>query len=715
MNRGNPAACVVVLALLSAGAARSAHALGTAFTYQGQLQQSGSAAIGPCDLQFMLFDAAGGGAPPTGGNQIGNTAAADNVQVSNGLFTLPLDFGAAAFNMGSDRWLQIAVRCPAGSGSYQTLAPRQPLTPAPFAVFANTVADGSVSSTKLAPGAVTTSQLATNAVTSAQVADGTITMNDLANGAVSTTKIGDGQVTAAKLVAPLRLSSAIAQSSFGVLDGVSTGLNSVGVSGMANNGSNAFGVIGVANAGFGVFGSSTTGTGVLGQRSGNAAARGVGNTGAAVVGESDSGEGVRGTSQNGIGVLGQGEADPGVKGTSDEDGVYGLSTGNSDAGVHGAADAAGAAGVLGDSTAGSGVVGQSDNGVGVKGLSGGDDGVYGESTVSKGYGVHGVANTGDARGVFGESTDGSGVYGSSTNGIAVIGIGGVIGLTGFPTKSDGIGVQGVTNFGQGDSADAIGVRGIATSGTGVRGLSTTGTGVYGKSEAASSFTLAGAVGECTGNNGIGVRGVANAGTNAWGTFGESAHGVGVVAQSQDGGLFLGRAADGASKFRVTSAGTVFADGSYNCGLNIAPCFNTGIGADLAERVDTTEALHPGDLVEIDPVHADHYRLTATAQSTLVAGVVSTTPGMTMNNNDLTDNDGGVRTDTRPLLALVGKVPVKATTEGGAIRPGDLLVASSTPGHAMKAVPNPAVGSIVGKALEPLAVGNGVIKMLVMLR
>jgi hypothetical protein len=168
------------------------------------------------------------------------------------------------------------------------------------------------------------------------------------------------------------------------------------------------------------------------------------------------------------------------------------------------------------------------------------------------------------------------------------------------------------------------------------------------------------------------------------------------------------------KFRVTAAGTVFADGSYNCGLN-SSCFNSGIGADLAERIDTTEALHPGDLIEIDPERTDHYRLASTAYSTLVAGIVSTTPGMTMNNNDLADNDEGVRTDTRPLLALVGKVPVKATAEGGAIRPGDLLVASSTPGHAMKAASSPAVGSVVGKALEPLDSGSGSIKMLVMLR
>ena len=443
---------------------QGAAALGTAFTYQGQLQQSGSPATGPCDFQFMLFDAAGSGSPPTGGNQIGNPAAADGVQVSNGLFTLPLDFGAAAFSTGSDRWLQIAVRCPAGSGSYQTLAPRQPVTPAPFALFASTVADGSVSSAKLAAGAVTTSQLATNAVTSAQIADGTITMNDLADAAVSTTKIGDGQVTAAKLAAPLRLTGTVAHSFVGVFDGISTGLNSVGVSGTANNGTTAYGLYGVAAAGFGVVGSSTSGTGVFG--------------------ESTNSDGVTGSSLN--------------------------------------------------------------NGVGVRGMSRGNDGVYGQSTLSNnGYGVHGVAQSGaDARGVFGESTYGTGVYGSSINSTGVIGSGGTIGVFGVPLQSDGAGVVGYsyTNSGQ-DSPNASGVFGAAESGVGVRGVSNTGTGVHGKTGVASSFTLAGVVGECTGNNGIGVSGVANTGINAWAVYGESTAGY--------AGYFKGR---------VNVTGTVAAGG-----------------------------------------------------------------------------------------------------------------------------------------------------------
>ncbi|MEO8605804.1 MAG: hypothetical protein ABI629_24760 [bacterium] len=152
----------IFVLLTAACAPRAAQALGTAFTYQGQLQKSGSGASGQCDFQLSLWNDAGTGAPPAGGSQIGSTQAAAGTPFTDGLFTLQLDFGATAFSAGSDRWLQIAVRCPAGSGSYQTLAPRQPLTPAPFALFANSIADASVSTTKLAPGAVGTSQLAAN-------------------------------------------------------------------------------------------------------------------------------------------------------------------------------------------------------------------------------------------------------------------------------------------------------------------------------------------------------------------------------------------------------------------------------------------------------------------------------------------------------------------------------------------------------------------------
>jgi len=111
-----------------AGGAGVQAALGTAFTYQGQLKQDGNPVNDTCDFQFTLYDAA------SGGTSLG-TQTRTGVSVSNGYFTIPdLDFGAGAFQ-GDARWLQIAVRCPAGSGDYTILSPRQALTAAPYALF----------------------------------------------------------------------------------------------------------------------------------------------------------------------------------------------------------------------------------------------------------------------------------------------------------------------------------------------------------------------------------------------------------------------------------------------------------------------------------------------------------------------------------------------------------------------------------------------------
>ncbi len=68
------------------------------------------------------------------------------------------------------------------------------------------------------------------------------------------------------------------------------------------------------------------------------------------------------------------------------------------------------------------------------------------------------------------------------------------------------------------------------------------------------------------------------------------------------------------------------------------------------------------------------------------------------------------------LAVVGIVSCKVTTENGPIQGGDPLVTSSTLGHAMKGTDRSRlVGAVVGKALEPLQSGKGVIQVLVTLQ
>jgi hypothetical protein len=100
--------------------------VGTAFTYQGRLTDGGTLANGSYDFRFQLYDAA------SVGNQLGSIIQED-VAVTDGLFTVALDFGAGAFN-GEARWLEVGVRPGSSAGAYTALSPRQSLAPAPYAL-----------------------------------------------------------------------------------------------------------------------------------------------------------------------------------------------------------------------------------------------------------------------------------------------------------------------------------------------------------------------------------------------------------------------------------------------------------------------------------------------------------------------------------------------------------------------------------------------------
>ena len=123
---------IALIASASATVAQSP--VGAAFTYQGQLNDGSAPADGVYDLAFRLFDAGVGGAP------LDAPVCVDNVVVTNGLFTVLLDFGGLDFN-GDERFLEIQVRRDAGSSceqpaGYTTHSPRQPLTAAPYATYA---------------------------------------------------------------------------------------------------------------------------------------------------------------------------------------------------------------------------------------------------------------------------------------------------------------------------------------------------------------------------------------------------------------------------------------------------------------------------------------------------------------------------------------------------------------------------------------------------
>ena len=112
----------------------------TAFTYQGRLTEGAHPATGTYDLRFALYDSS------SGPNALGGALTNAGVAVTEGLFTVALDFGASVFDGGA-RWLEIAVRTN-GALTFDTLSPRQRVTPTPYAITA-----GSVISGGLAPGA----------------------------------------------------------------------------------------------------------------------------------------------------------------------------------------------------------------------------------------------------------------------------------------------------------------------------------------------------------------------------------------------------------------------------------------------------------------------------------------------------------------------------------------------------------------------------------
>lgn len=166
---------ILTLGLLTAAFGLPTFAQGTAFTYQGRLNDGANVANGIYDLRFRLYDSSGGAGVIAG--PITNSP----VAVSNGLFTVTLDFGAGVFT-GPARWLEIGVRSNL-IGNFTTLSPRQALTATPYAITAGNTT-GPVDATQLT-GTLPDARLSANvslfgpSVQSGEIANGTIQPLDL--------------------------------------------------------------------------------------------------------------------------------------------------------------------------------------------------------------------------------------------------------------------------------------------------------------------------------------------------------------------------------------------------------------------------------------------------------------------------------------------------------------------------------------------------------
>jgi hypothetical protein len=154
-------------------------------------------------------------------------------------------------------------------------------------------------------------------------------------------------------------------------------------------------------------------------------------------------------------------------------------------------------------------------------------------------------------------------------------------------------------------------------------------------------------------------------------------------------------------------------GNYTFPNNVS--VNGNIAAkyqDVAEWVESSEELTPGTVVVLDSRKSNQVVAATQAYDSRVAGVISLKPGIAL----------GEYGEGRVLVATTGRVKLKVDATNGPIQIGDLLVTSDKQGVAMKSVPvefgsvrlhRP--GTIVGKALEPLAQGTGEILVLLSLQ
>ncbi len=539
-----------------------AQPLGTSFTYQGELRSSGVPAAGLHDLRFRLYDAASGGA------QVGSTVCSDNVAVSEGRFTVVLDFGTQF--AGQQRFLEIEVRTDTGlncanATGFVPLTPRQPLTASPHAIFAlnagyavtaatATTALNANNAGELNGQPATFYQNATNlssgTIPSARLSGtytGALALNNAGNSfsgsgggltGLNASNIASGTLADGRLAPTYSQALSLTNATnwfVGAFTGGGAGLTGLNASNIDTGTLNASRLpvplfLSGANPGIGTIvgtNTATTGAGLRGDATsttGDVAGvqgRSTATAGSGVYGQSLS------TSGSAVGVRGEASINnpqgTGVVGTAVATGGWFEASGASGTGLYGVNNAA------------SGLT------YGVRGVCASPTGIaiQGEATATSGsgHGVKGLTHSPIGIGVWGNSDAASGatagVYGSSdsTGGVGVDGrawatTGTPIGVRGITSGAGGYGVFGYSSAATGS---AVGVKGEVVGGN------TTGTGMVGFAAATGGWF------EATGTSGTGLFGVASSGTG-------STYGVrGVNSSSAGAGMYgLSQATNGSS-------------------------------------------------------------------------------------------------------------------------------------------------------------------------
>lgn len=820
----------VALALLAFSMLNSplstAHAQGTAFTYQGQLQNNGSPANGSYDLTLALFNAS------TGGSQTGSTLTNAAVGVTNGLFIVTADFGTV-FN-GTAYWLQIGV-CTNGGSTFTPLNPRQELTPTPYSVTAENVtgvvplaqlpptvsllsdpgadnffAGSAAGNPSVAGGGdvgVGGSALAIVSSGSYNTAEGFDALQDDSTGsynsgfgAYALQWVTTGSYNTASGVFALSSEPSYVTGSGNTADGalslysVSSGSDNVAIGyGTMYSASVDSGVVAVGyqalqnDVGAGGFLSIGSGNNAVGYQALQADTIGADNT---AIGYQSMNKNTNGYNNSAVGTWTLLSNLSGYNNTAsgayamlaNTTGYQNTAAGSSalggnlsgydnvaigDGALQSSTDDNGAVAIgyealQNDSTTGGFLsIGSGNTGIGYQSLqanTGGSDntgiGYQSLSLNNEGYNNLAVGVLALYSNNGGDNNTALGTYAldsmTSGSGNIAVGEGAGSSLT-SGNNNIYIGSSGAANdnnvirIGNGDSQ--IFLTGAVQGNTGINDINVdpNGLNIGNVNSNAVTFGISSGEGICSKR--------ANAAANKydlelWTDFNERlkvAQGgnVGIntdnpqqqlevngnYALVDGGGAYNG---DGSIDAYIggNGSGSDVQIGSMNSSITAVGFWNTASsaymhiycssitiegGSDLAEPFPITKAEQPvseGEVVVIDDANPGQLKLTDQPYDTRVAGVISGAngihPGIQMQQQGLLEGGKNV--------ALTGRVYVQADTSNGAIKPGDLLTTSCTPGRAMRVSDHSrAQGAILGKAMTALKTGHGMVLVLVTLQ
>jgi len=651
--------------------AANVSAQNTEFTYQGSLKDGVLPANGSYDFKFRLFDVVSGGA------EIASTDA-QGIAVSNGIFTVRLDFGSSAFRE-APRFLEILVK-PAGGPTFVTLTPRQPVTSAPHAIKS------------LSADSAQTANFANTATdaTNAARADG---LSAACIGCVSDANIGNS-ISGSKVSGLIPVASVPPGSpnyihNSGVVQGGDFNIDGDGTAFLFNaraefqiNGQHVFSVRGSASTLAGI------------------------RAGAFSTGDSNT-------------IMGR-NAGGGPANSGNANSFFGLSAGQSNT-------SGGSNSFFGAQAGLTNMVGQNNSFFGRSaglantatnnsffGAEAGAANVTGTSNAFFGYRA-GFANT-----AIGNSFFGTLAGSSNTSGVLNAFFGNNAGAANTTGDSNtfvgyfaGANNTASSNSFFGTRAGDVNTSGASNSffGANAGGANTIGSGnTFVGIDAGEANTTGGSnifVGFNAGNlNTTGVANIligTNAGnTNATGGF-NTVIGFGADVASND---LQFATAIGANA--VVSENNTIVIGRATDKTSVSVLQITG-GSDLAENFEIDGKAEPGMVVAIDPNNAGQMVVSRRAYNRRVAGIISgankLSTGMLLPNLD--------RSKPSSPIALAGRVWVFADASTGAIKPGDLLTTSPTAGHAMK-VKNyrRGQGAIIGKAMSSLKSGRGMVLVLI---